>query len=348
MINVGIVGVSGYGGGELARLISVHPSAKLTYICSSTYEGKKIAAALPGFPQKNPLICEVYDEDNAVSRCDVVFLAQETGFAAKNAAALADRGKKVIDLSADLRIKDPNVYSRWYKTDSGPQGLLDRAVYGLPELHREEIREAQIIANPGCYPTSAILALAPVIAHEAVQLDTIIINSMSGVSGAGRSKQSLTYHFPELNESATVYGVAGTHRHTPEIEQALSLLAGRQVIISFTPHLIPVTRGILTTVVVDLAKDLSTTELVNLIAKFYESEPFVNVLPVGSFPATKHTLGSNYVHIGAAVDARTGRATIVSAEDNLVKGAAGQAIQNMNIMFGLHEETGLTQAGLFP
>jgi N-acetyl-gamma-glutamyl-phosphate reductase len=348
MINAGIIGVSGYGGGELARLLSVHPNVKLTYVVSGTYLGQKLAAALPGFPQRNPLVCEAYDEEAAISRCDVIFLAQESGFAAKHAALLADRGKKVIDLSADLRIKDPAVYEKWYKTDAGPQSLLDRAVYGLPELHREEIREAQIIANPGCYPTSAILALAPVIAANAVQLDRIVINSMSGVSGAGRSKHTLQYHFPELNESASAYGVAGQHRHTPEIEQALSLLAGQQVIISFTPHLIPVTRGILTTVIVDLAKDLTSSELVAIIAKFYEKEPFVNVLPDGSFPATKHTLGSNYVHIGAAVDQRTGRATIISAEDNLIKGAAGQAIQNMNLMYGHPEETGLTLAGIFP
>jgi N-acetyl-gamma-glutamyl-phosphate reductase len=225
---------------------------------------------------------------------------------------------------------------------------LDRAVYGLPELHREEIREAQIIANPGCYPTSAILALAPAIASDAVKLDTIIINSMSGVSGAGRSKHTLQYHFPELNESASAYGVGGGHRHTPEIEQALSVLAGRQVIVSFTPHLVPITRGILTTVVVELQKDLSATELVSLIAKFYENETFVNVLPAGSFPSTKHAAGSNYVHIGATIDPRTGRATIISAEDNLIKGAAGQAIQNMNLMYGIPEETGLMMAGMFP
>jgi N-acetyl-gamma-glutamyl-phosphate reductase len=348
MINAGIVGVSGYGGGELARLLSIHPNVKLTYVASGTYKGQKLAAALPGFPQKNPLICEEYDEETVISRCDVVFLAQETGFAAKHAASLADRGKKVIDLSADLRIKDQAVYTQWYKAEASSRDLLKRAVYGLPELHREEIREAQIIANPGCYPTSAILALAPVIASKSVELDRIVISSMSGVSGAGRSKHTLQYHFPELNESATVYGVAGQHRHTPEIEQALSILAGEQVIISFTPHLIPVSRGILTTVVVDLARDMTTRELVGAIAEFYEKEPFVNVLPEGSFPATKHTLGSNFVHIGAAVDPRTGRATIVSAEDNLIKGAAGQAIQNMNLMYGHAEETGLTMAGMFP
>jgi N-acetyl-gamma-glutamyl-phosphate reductase len=348
MINAGIVGVSGYGGGELARLLSVHPNVKLTYVASGTYGGQPLASALPGFPQRNSLVCSDYDEDAVVAQCDVVFLAQETGFAAAHAAALADRGKKVIDLSADLRIKDPAIFTKWYKTTAGSQILLDRAVYGLPELHREEIREAQIIANPGCYPTSAILALAPVIAADVVETDRIIINSMSGVSGAGRSKHTLSYHFPEVNESATVYGVAGAHRHTPEIEQALSLLAGHQIIVSFTPHLIPVTRGILTTVLVDLSQDLTTEDLVALIAKFYANEPFVNVLPVGSFPATKHTFGSNYIHIGAAVDQRTGRATIVSAEDNLVKGAAGQAIQNMNLMYGVPEETGLTMTGMFP
>ncbi len=348
MINAGIVGVSGYGGGELARLLSVHPNVKLTYVVSNTYLGQSLSAALPSFPQRTPLVCEAYDQDQAISKCDVIFLAQESGFAAQNAAMLADAGKKIIDLSADLRLKDPVVYKKWYKTDAADQSLLDRAVYGLPELHREEIRDAQIVANPGCYPTSAILALAPVIAAKAIALDTIIINSMSGVSGAGRSKHSLAYHFPELNESATAYGVGGTHRHTPEIEQALSLTAGQTVIVSFTPHLIPVTRGILTTVVADLTTDLTTERLVAVIDKFYHHEPFVNVLPPGLIPATKHTLGSNYLFVGASVDPRTGRATIVSAQDNLIKGAAGQAIQNMNLMYGLPEEAGLTMAGIFP
>jgi N-acetyl-gamma-glutamyl-phosphate reductase len=348
MINAGIIGVSGYGGGELARLLSVHPNVKLNYVVSSTYLGQRIAAALPGFPQSNPLVCEAYNEETAVSQCDVVFLAQESGFAAKHAATLADRGKKVIDLSADLRIKDPAVYTKWYKTDAAAQVVLDRAVYGLAELHREEIRDARIIANPGCYPTSAITALAPVVAAGVIHLDRIVINSMSGVSGAGRSKHSLAYHFPELNESATAYGVGGQHRHTPEIEQELSIIAGTPITVSFTPHLIPITRGILTTVVADLKKKISTNELVALIEKFYENEQFINVLPAGSIPATKHTLGSNYVHIGAAVDERTGRASIISAEDNLIKGAAGQAIQNMNLMYGLPEETGLTMAGIFP
>jgi N-acetyl-gamma-glutamyl-phosphate reductase len=347
-IRAGIVGVSGYGGGEVARLLSQHPDVDLTYVVSNTYQGQKLASALPGFPQKNPLICEVYSEAEILSRCDVVFLAQETGFAAENAAALADQGNKVIDISADLRLKDRDTYSQWYKAPAASPVVLARAVYGLPELLREQIQGAEIVANPGCYPTSAILALAPLVAEKRIDLDHIVINSMSGVSGAGRSKFSLTYHFPELNEGVAAYGVAGAHRHTPEIEQALSWIVGQKVKVSFTPHLVPITRGILTTIVADLLGELKTSDLVELFDDYYKHEPFVNVLPLGKLPSSKHTLGSNYIHIGVAVDERTSRATVVSALDNLIKGAAGQAVQNMNLMYGLDETTGLTMTGIFP
>jgi N-acetyl-gamma-glutamyl-phosphate reductase len=347
-IEAGIIGVSGYGGGEIARLLDAHPDVEITYVVSNTYQGQPLFAALPGIPQRNPLMCEAYDEEKAIANCDVLFLAQETGFAAKHAAALADADKKVIDISADLRLKDRQTYTKWYKAEAAPQPVIDRAVYGLPELLREQIRDAKIVANPGCYPTSAILALAPLVAADAIDLSHVIINSLSGVSGAGRSKFSLDYHFPEINESVSAYGVAGAHRHTPEIEQAVSWIVGSPVTVSFTPHLIPITRGILTTVVADLLTDMKTPDVVNLLHEYYAKEPFVNVLPAGKLPAIKHTHGSNYVHIGAAVDERTGRATVITTLDNLIKGAAGQAIQNMNLMYGLDETTGLKMAGIFP
>jgi N-acetyl-gamma-glutamyl-phosphate reductase len=348
MVRAGIVGVSGYGGGELARLLSQHPQAKITYVTSETYKEKPISSALPGFAGRSELICEVFDVDVAVTRCDVVFLAQGAGFAMNTAGKLIEAGKKVIDLSADFRLKDCAEFSKWYRMDHTCADLVKEAAYGLPELHRKEIASARLVANPGCFPTSAILGLAPLFADQLIELDSIIINSLSGVSGAGRSKQTLSYHFPELNENASPYGVGGTHRHTPEIEQELSQLADEKVQVSFTPHLIPVTRGILTTSYANLTRKVSSEDLIALYRTAYEREPFVIVLDKGMMPSTKQVCATNNVLIGLAVDARTGRVTVASSEDNLVKGMAGQAIQNMNLMYGLPETTGLTMTAIWP
>lgn len=346
MVKVGIVGVSGYGGGELARLLSQHPNVKLSYVTSSTYAGKPLGDALPGFAGLRGLTCVVYDAQDAIKTCDVIFLAGENGMAMKSAGVLLDAGKKVIDLSADFRLQDSAAYPVWYKLEHSTPDLLKRAVYGLPELHREQIKKASLVANPGCFPTSAILAIAPVLAKGRIDPSTLIVDSLSGVSGGGRSKFGLDFHFSEVNESVKPYSVGGKHRHTPEIEQELSLVAGQEVRITFTPHLIPVTRGILTTVYATLKG--GGAGLLALYKDYYEKEPFVVVLDEGRMPATKHVTGSNYCHIGVAVDTRTNRVIVVSAEDNLVKGMAGQAVQNMNLICGLPETAGLTMTALWP
>lgn len=343
---VGIVGVSGYGGGELARLLSAHPHIELTYVTSGTYEGKSLAAALPGIAGRTNLICERFDAAAAIERCDVVFLAGEAGLAMEHAPALLAAGKKVIDLSADFRLKDPAEYQVWYKRVHTATALLPQAVYGLPELFREQIRPASLIANPGCYVTSATLALAPLLAAKKIDPDTIIIDSHSGVSGAGRSKFGLDYHFSEINESIKAYGVGGTHRHTPEIEQNLAAVTGSGIRITFTPHLSPITRGILTTAYAKLTTD--PAGLTNLFREYYADAPFVVVLDEGQYPATKWTQGTNYCYLGVGVDSRTGRVIVISAIDNLVKGAAGQAIQNMNLICGWDETAGLTMPAMWP
>jgi N-acetyl-gamma-glutamyl-phosphate reductase len=342
------VGVSGYGGGELARLLAGHPRAELTYVTSGTYKGKPLSAALPGVVGRINLTCEEFDLDAASAKCDIVFLAGEAGLAMKIASPLVEAGKKVIDLSADFRLKDPAAYAQWYKAEHVAHAALDQAVYGLPELNRSAIKSANLIANPGCYPTSAILALAPLLKNKVIDPKTIIIDSHSGVSGAGRSKFGLDYHFSEVNESMKPYGVGGVHRHTPEIEQLLTQVAGQDITVTFTPHLSPITRGILTTAYGNLTNQQDAGSLHNLFKDFYKGEPFVVVMDEGQWPATKYTVGTNFCYIGVTVDKRTNRAIVISAEDNLVKGMAGQAIQNMNIMCGFDETDGLSMVGMWP
>ena len=350
-IKVGIVGVSGYGGGELARLLTQHPGVELTYVTSGTYAGKPLSAALPGINRQISLSCEKFDPAVAAEKCDVVFLAGEAGMAMRAAPLLLEAGKKIVDLSADFRLKDPAVYKEWYKAEHTAPQLLDEAVYGLPELNRGSIKTATLVANPGCHVTAAVLALLPILDH--IDLNSIVIDSLSGVSGAGRSKFGLDYHFAELNESMRPYGVGGVHRHTPEIEQALGWRTEQPVVVTFTPHLVPITRGILTTVYATLTSGPAEPDTMDWLHMhtyfgYYHDEPFVTVLQPGQFPATKHVTGTNFCHIGLAVDRRTNRVIIVSAIDNLVKGAAGQAIQNMNLMCGFDETAGLTGSALWP
>ncbi|MBV9851626.1 MAG: N-acetyl-gamma-glutamyl-phosphate reductase [Armatimonadetes bacterium] len=351
-LKVGIIGVSGYGGGELARLLLQHPNVELAYVTSGTYAGQPLAAALPGTAGRTGLTCEKFDPAAAADRCDFLFLAGENGLAMKVAPLLLEAGKKVVDLSADFRLKDPAAYKEWYKAEHAAPHLLGEAVYGLPEVYRAKITSARLVANPGCYPTSASLAVAPLLFGEFVERDAIIVDSMSGVSGAGRSKFGLDYHFSEVNESARPYGVGGVHRHTPEIEQVFSFVASRPVAVTFTPHLIPVTRGILTTAYVgltpDQAKGWDLEGIAEEYVSYYGYAPFVTVLEPGQQPATKHVNGTNYCHIGLAVDKRTNRVIVTSVIDNLVKGAAGQAIQNMNLMYGFDETAGLTMAAVWP
>ena len=347
-IHVGIGGASGYAGGELIRLLLQHPDVQITYLSSHTYAGKSISSAFPGFAAHHLPPLEEFDVQRAAQKTDILFLAGETGFAMQMAKPLLDAGVRLIDLSADFRLHDPAVYAQWYKREHSAIDLLDEAVYGLPELvPHSRLREARLVANPGCYPTAAALALAPALAQGWLDPGSLVIDAKSGVSGAGRSKFGLDYHFAELNESMRAYGVP-THRHTPEIEQVLSEVSGRAVTVTFTPHLIPITRGILCTAYARLTRSLSAQELTAHYRQFYHDKTFVVVRDAGDFPATKHVAGTNYCHLSLTVDERSQRLIITSVIDNLVKGAAGQAVQNMNLMLGLVESRGLELPPVFP
>jgi N-acetyl-gamma-glutamyl-phosphate reductase len=350
-MKAGIIGASGYGGGELIRLLTQHPEAEITSLISETFAGKHPSAAFPGLlsSRLENIRFESISNSESINNCDVVFLAQENGKAMKSAADLLGTGAKVIDLSADFRFRDTAIYPVWYGFEHASPALSAEAVYGLPELFANEIKTARLVGNPGCYPTASILALAPLASAGCIVPGSIIIDAKSGVSGAGRSKYAQAYHYPEANESVSAYGVGGKHRHVPEIEQALSVITGSDVRISFTPHLIPMSRGILATCYASVTNPDTVTAatLRELYAEFYKASPFVNVLAAGT-PGSKHALGANYCHIGVEYDARTGRAIIISAIDNLVKGMAGQAVQNMNVVFGLYQRTGLDICSVWP
>jgi N-acetyl-gamma-glutamyl-phosphate reductase len=345
-VNIAIVGSSGYTGGELYRLLMNHQRVRVTSVTSEKSAGKPLATIFPQLAGLTDLVCEPLDPVTIAQKADFVFLALPHVTAQEVAHRFHELGKKVVDLSADYRLSDPAVYELWYEHCHQRPELLKSAVYGLPELHREKIKRASLVANPGCYPTGAILALAPLIKKGIVNLKSVIIDSKSGVSGAGRSP-SLAYHYPEVNEGLMAYKI-GTHRHTPEIEQELTILAGQSVMVSFTPHLIPMNRGILTTSYASLSTEADAGALHMLYREFYRDEPFVRLLAPGEFPNVRNVRGSNFCDIGIYADRRTNRVVVVSAIDNLVKGASGQAIQNMNLMLGFHEMEGIKIAGLFP
>jgi N-acetyl-gamma-glutamyl-phosphate reductase len=345
-LRIAIVGSSGYTGGELYRILLQHPRTVVTAVTSEKSAGKPIASIFPHLRGLTDLLCEPLDPESVAKKADVVFLALPHVTAQDAAYRFHHLGKKVIDLSADYRISDPSVYEKWYEHRHQYPELLKSAVYGLPELHREQIRRADLIANPGCYPTSAILGLAPLMSKGLIDKKSIVIDSKSGVSGAGRGP-ALPYHFPEANEGLMAYKI-GSHRHTPEIEQELSLLGGGPITVSFTPHLIPMNRGILTTIYAGLLQDRNSADILGLYERFYKGHPFVRLHPLGEVPNVRNVRGSNFCDIGLYADPRTGRAVVVSAIDNLVKGASGQAVQNMNLIVGFEETEGLKFAGLFP
>jgi N-acetyl-gamma-glutamyl-phosphate reductase len=345
-MKVGIIGATGYTGGELLRFLLNHDQVEIACVTSKTYAGISIREAYPSLRGCFDLTCLSLELDEIVSLADLFFLGLPHKMAMETAIPLLEAGKKVIDLSADFRLKDPVTYERWYGVSHVDASYLEKAVYGLPELHKEEIRRATLVANPGCYPTGAILSLAPLLKEKLIQLDPIIIDSKSGTSGAGR-RLDLSLHFAECNEGLRAYSV-GKHRHTPEIEQELSQLAGQSVLVSFTPHLLPITRGILTTAYVRPHHNLPDKEALDIYRAFYREAPFVRVLPEGRLPDTKFVYGSNFCDIGLRFDSRTGRLVVLSAIDNLVKGASGQAIQCMNLQSGFEETKGLWQGALFP
>ena len=345
MIKIGIAGASGYTGLELIRLLVGHPGVELTVLTSETFQGQNIAEV---FPSLNGIVdLELRPLDNNITKdCQVLFLALPHTMAMSKLPDYLQSDCKIIDLSADYRLKDPKAYTDWYSVTHTNPELLEKAVYGLPELHRQAIQSAQLVANPGCYPTSVVLALAPLLKTDWVDLGSIISDSKSGVSGAGR-KPSLTSHFAEVNEGISPYGLAD-HRHTPEMEQELSALAGKSVRLTFSPHLVPMTRGMLSTVYINLNQAITDEKLVEHYRSFYKGENFIRVLNPGKFASSHHVLSSNFCDIGLKVDSRNQRLIITSALDNLIKGASGQAVQNMNIMLGLDEKTGLMAPAIFP
>jgi len=345
-VRVAIAGASGYTGAELLRLLVQHPAASVVLLTAETHVHRPIADVFPSLRGFVDATCQPLEPARLAAEADLVFLALPHKTSMAVAADLLERGARVLDLSADYRLKDPAAYPAWYGHEHTAPHLLAEAVYGLPELHREAIRAARLVAVPGCYPTSAILGLAPLLAEACIEPDGIVIDSISGVSGAGR-KPELPTHYSEVNESLKAYGVT-RHRHTPEIEQELSRLAGREVAVTFTPHLAPLTRGILTTCTATLTRRRSTADLLARYAAFYPAGGFVRVLPEGRLPETKHVLHANLCDIGLVADPRTGRVIVVSAIDNLVKGASGQAVQCFNLMAGLEERAGLGMPGLFP
>lgn len=346
MLNVAIVGASGYTGLELIRLLAVHPQVAITSVTSEQSAGKKISELFPSLRGRCDLVLEPLDPAAIATKAELIFTALPHQAAMAVVPSFLAAGKKVVDLSADYRLHDPEVYGAWYEPHKNPE-LLQAAVYGLPEVRRDAIRQACLVANPGCYPTSIILGLKPLLEAGLIDPTTIIADSASGVSGAGRSAK-VDSLYCEVNEGFRAYGVGGAHRHTPEIEQELSELAGQAVTITFTPHLVPMDRGILSTIYAAPTKAVTTDELVALYAAAYDNELFVRPLPKGQFPSTAFVRGSNFCDIGVTVDSRTNRIIVVSAIDNLVKGASGQAIQNMNLLCGFPESLGLAGLALYP
>jgi N-acetyl-gamma-glutamyl-phosphate reductase len=348
MHRVGIVGATGYTGSELIRLLSGHPQVQITALVSRSEAGKPIHSLLPHLNGLTLPTLSAFDPDALASQCEVVFLAGETGFALEHAPALLARGLKVIDLSADFRLKDPDQYADWYGKPHTAAQWLAEALYGLPELTpTDAYKNARLIANPGCYPTAAGLALAPLLQMGVAEPDGVIIDAKSGVSGAGRLRISVDYLFTELDENFKAYAVE-KHRHTPEIEQTLSAFSGRPLRVRFTPHLVPMTRGILCTAYARLREPITAQALHAHYTDFYRDQPFVVVRPLGEYPATREVYGSNRCDIGLTVDTRTQTVVVFSVIDNLVKGAAGQAIQNMNLLLGLPQTVGLPIAGVSP
>ncbi len=344
MIKAAILGATGYAGIELVRILSNHPEVSIEILGSQSFAGQKISEVYQNFEHILEKECEKLDLEK-VKACDVAFTALPHGASKEVIPALLEQGVKVIDLSGDYRYDSVKVYEEWYGEPHSSPELLEESVYGLCELHRDKIKNTRLIGNPGCYTTCSILGTAPLLASKLGKTENIIIDAKSGVTGAGRGV-TLPYHFCECTENSKAYKIA-THRHTSEIEQELSNIAGEEIKLSFTPHLIPQKRGILATIYVNLTKPCTTEEIIELYKEYYKDEFFVRVKEAGTLPETKNVAGSNFVDIGAVVDKRLNRAVIVSALDNIVKGAAGQAVQNMNIMFGLEETTGLKTAGFY-
>lgn len=346
-IPVGIVGASGYGGVQLVRLLMDHPQLELVYLGGDSSAGQEFASIYPHLFQEVQLPIEPIDLDKISDRAQVVFLSLPNGLACQMAPKLLEKGCKVLDLSADYRFSDLGVYSSWYGVERTDQAVAETAVYGLPELYRDRIANAQLVGCPGCYPTASLLALSPLLKQGLIVPETAIIDAKSGTSGGGRVPK-VNMLLAEADNSLGAYGVT-RHRHTPEIEQVCSDLAGHEVLVQFTPHLIPMVRGILATTYATLRDPgLVRDDLLTIYSAFYRSSPWVKLLPSGTYPQTKWACGTNLCYIGIEVDPRTARVIVMSAIDNLLKGQAGQAIQCLNIMMGWDETLGLPKLSFYP
>jgi N-acetyl-gamma-glutamyl-phosphate reductase len=349
MVRVAVAGASGYMGAELLRLLSVHPKVTLTGITSDRLAGEPLGKAYPHLRGLSDLRFHDLDPEWLAGVADVVFLALPHMESQKAVPVLRGHGIRAIDLSADYRLHDADDYVTWYKARHIDLPGLAEAVYGLPELHRKAIASASLVASPGCYPAGAVLATAPLLRSGLARLDGIVIDGKSGVTGAGAQGRKIDpmYLFTEANENVQAYGIAA-HRHTPEIEQELSALAGAPLRVAFTPHLLPLNRGLFTTASVPLATALTTSRLLDVYREFYAGEPFVRVLDEGERPTTRAVVGSNYCDVTVVADPRTGRAVCVSAIDNLGKGGAANGVQNLNVLCGWSERTGLEAPPVYP
>ena len=346
MIKAGIIGATGYAGGELVRLLLGHKEAEIVWYGSRSYVDQDYASIYQNMFQIVDAKCMDDNMDELAKQADVIFTATPQGLCASLVNEEILSNTKVIDLSADFRLKDVKTYESWYKIQHKAPQYIDEAVYGLCEINRDKIKDARLIANPGCYPTCSTLSIYPLVKEGLIDPDTIIIDAKSGTSGAGRGAKTDNLYC-EVNENIKAYGVAG-HRHTPEIEEQLGYAAGRPVLINFTPHLVPMNRGILITAYASLKKTVSYEEVKAVYDKYYDKERFVRVLPQDVCPQTKWVEGSNYVDVNFKIDPRTNRVIMMGAMDNLVKGAAGQAVQNMNLLFGVEESKGLQMVPVFP
>lgn len=350
MIKVGIIGATGYAGAEIARLLQAHPDAQVVWYGSRSYIDKKYSETFGNFYKIVDAKCLDDNMEELANEVDVIFTATPQGLCASLVNDDILNKVKIIDLSADFRLKDVSVYEEWYKIEHKAPQYIDEAVYGLCEINRDKIKNARIIANPGCYTTCSILTAYPLVKEGLIDPDTLIVDALSGVSGAGRGGKVANLYC-EVNESAKPYGVA-VHRHTPEIEEQLGYAAGRKLTINFTPHLVPMNRGILATEYATLVKKdgvlPTAADIRAAYEKYYKDEKFIRILEDGVYPETRWVEGSNFTDIGFKIDERTGRIIMMGALDNLVKGAAGQAVQNMNILFGFDEAKGLDLVPSFP
>ncbi len=356
---IAVLGATGYTGMELIRLLTNHPGVEISFVSSESYAGAELSEVLPQFYGLNNIRCSSLETETVPSEVEFVFCALPHGRSMEVVPALLNQKKRVIDLSADFRLKDSSLYPQWYERDHLHPELLLQAVYGLSEIYRQEVRETDLLANPGCFPTGIILALAPLLTEDWVDMESIIVDAKTGVSGGGRSPKQ-PFHFSECSDSFKAYRVAN-HQHTPEIEQELNFLQAGKLLsnqesksdsgnatITFAPHLVPMNRGILTTIYFSLRQKLSAHDIISCYQSFYREEFFVKVFEHPILPETRWVRGTNFCHLGIRLDERNGRVIVISAIDNLVKGAAGQAVQNMNIMSGWAEETGLNYPAMVP